>query len=282
MELSQIEYEVDPGVIEKLLEELPEKALMLGIRVLLAALVFFIGVQCIRVVRKVLKRALERGKAEVSAIHFMDSLVKFGLYFVLIFMIASGFGVDATSILAVLGSAGVAIGLALQGCLSNLAGGVLLLILKPFGVGDYIEDGMGNAGTVATIDIFYTHLTTPDNKIIVLPNGTLANGTITNYTECELRRIDIPVGISYDADIKKAKEVLEKVLLEEEGVRKDKEILVYVDALAESSVTLGVRCWAMQADFWSTKWHLTEEIKYALDEAGIEIPFPQLDVSIKK
>lgn len=273
--------EVDPGVIERFLEELPEKALRLGVRVLLAALVFFIGAQLIRIIRKILKRTLERSRAEISAIHFIDSFVKFALYFILILLIASGFGVDATSILAVLGSAGVAIGLALQGSLSNLAGGVLILVLKPFGIGDYIEDGAGNAGTVAAIDIFYTHLTTPDNRIIVLPNGTLANGTITNHSECDIRRIDIPVSISYSADIRKTKTVLETVLEEEAAVCKDKERLVFVDMLAECGVNLIVRCWATQKDYWETKWRLTEQVKYALDDAGIEIPFPQMDVHVK-
>ena len=277
-----VEEEINPGVIEKFLNQLPEKAFHLGLRVVLAALVLFIGIQVIRVVRSVLKKALKRSHVDEGAVRFIDSFVKFGMYFILILLIASGLGVDAASILALLGSASVAVGLAVQGSLSNLAGGVLLLILKPFIVGEYIKDGVGNEGTVEEIDIFYTQLRTPDNKIVALPNGNLANTTIVNFSRCSERRIDILVGIAYEEDIRKAKEVLEKAARDEIGVVKEKEIIVFVDSLGESSVNLNVRCWASQTEYWNTKWHLTEQIKYALDEAGISIPFPQLDVHFDK
>lgn len=188
--MSDMEY-VDRGIIEKFLEELPEKAFRLGIRIVLAFLVLLIGIQMIRLVRSILRKALKRGRVDESAVRFIDSFVKYGLYFLLVILIASWMGVDAASIIALLGSASVAIGLALQGSLSNLAGGVLILILKPFTIGDYIRDGQGNEGTVDTIDVFYTHLVTPDNKAVVLPNGTLAGGCITNYTQCDKRRIDL-------------------------------------------------------------------------------------------
>ena len=241
-----------------------------------------IGVQLARLLRSMIKKALKRSHVDDNAVRFIDSFVKFSLYFVLILMIASGMGVDAASILALLGSASVAIGLAVQGSLSNFAGGVLLLILKPFVAGEYIKDNEGNEGTVEAVDIFYTQLITPDNKVVVLPNGNLANGTITNYTRCQERRIDIPVGISYREDIRKAREIMEKVASEEPGVIQEREIRAFVDSLGESSVNLNVRCWASQSDYWNTKWHLTEQIKYALDEAGISIPFPQLDVHLDK
>ena len=179
-----LENEVDRGFIEEFLSQLPEKAFHLGLRVVLAGLAFLVGVQLIRILRHVIKKALGRSRIEESAMRFIDSFIKFGLYFVLILMIASSLGVDAASILAILGSASVAIGLAVQGSLSNFAGGVLLLILKPFMAGDYIKDGLGNEGTVDAVDIFYTQLVTPDNRVVVLPNGTLANGTITNFTRC--------------------------------------------------------------------------------------------------
>ena len=223
-----------------------------------------------------------RSHVEESAIHFIDSFIKFGLYFILILLIASGLGVDAASILALLGSASVAIGLAVQGSLSNFAGGVLLLILKPFVTGEYIKDAAGNEGTVEAVDVFYTQLITPDNRVVVLPNGNLANGTITNYTRYDERRIDIPVGIAYKEDIRRAKEVLERVPKEDPGVIKEKEIRIFVDSLGESSVNLIVRCWACQSEYWDTKWRLTEQVKYALDEAGITIPFPQMDVHLDK
>lgn len=280
MDIRQIGKEA--GVIEKFLQELPERAFHLGLRVVLAALAFLIGVQLIRLIRHVLKKALGRSRVDDSAVSFIDSFVKFGMYFILILTIASGLGVDAASIIALLGSASVAIGLAVQGSLSNFAGGVLLLILKPFAPGDYIKDGSGNEGTVNSIDVFYTHLVTPDHKSIVLPNGTLANGSITNYTKCPTRRLDISVGISYKDDIKRAKEVLTGLLMDDPAVLKDEEVLVFVDTLGDSSVILNLRCWTRQSDYWTAKWRLTEEIKYALDGAGIGIPYPQMDVHVDK
>ena len=273
-----LEKEVNTGVIERFLQQLPEQIFHLGLSVVLAALAFLIGVQLIGLLRRILKKTLIKSRVDEGAVRFIDSFVKFGLYFVLILMIASGMGVDAASILAILGSASVAVGLAIQGSLSNFAGGVLLLVLKPFVAGDYIRDGLGNEGTVDAVDIFYTQIITPENKVIVLPNGTLANGTITNYTKCSERRIDIPVGIAYEEDIHKAREVIEAAILAMPSVLKEKEIRVFVDSLGESSVNLNVRCWALQSDFWTTKWELTEQIKYALDEAGVRIPYPQLDV----
>lgn len=278
MDIQQIGKEA--GVIEKFLQELPERAFHLGLRVVLAALAFLIGLQLIRLIRHVLKKALGRSRVDDSAVSFIDSFVKFGMYFILILTIASGLGVDAASIIALLGSASVAIGLAVQGSLSNFAGGVLLLILKPFAPGDYIRDGSGNEGTVDSIDVFYTHLVTPDHKSIVLPNGTLVNGTITNFTKCPTRRLDISVGISYKDDIKKAKEILTELLMADPAVLKNEEAFVFVDALGDSSVILNLRCWTLQSDYWTAKWRLTEETKYALDEAGISIPYPQMDVHV--
>ncbi len=280
MDIQQIGKEA--GVIEKFLQELPEKAFHLGLRVVLAALAFLVGVQLIRLIRHVLKKALDRSRVDDSAVSFIDSFVKFGMYFILVLTIASGLGVDAASIIALLGSASVAIGLAVQGSLSNFAGGVLLLILKPFAPGDYIRDGAGNEGTVETIDVFYTHLITPDHKSIVLPNGTLANGTITNFTKCPTRRLDISVGISYKDDIKRAKEVLINLLKADSAVLKDEDMMVFVDTLGDSSVILNLRCWTLQSDYWTAKWRLTEEAKYALDEAGINIPYPQIDVHVEQ
>lgn len=268
-----------PAPVQKFLETLPEKALNLGVRILLSVLVFVVGVQLIKLIRRILKKSLQRAKADIGVVQFLDSLVKMVLYVMLIFTIATGFGVDAASIVALVGSAGVAIGLALQGSLSNFAGGVLILLLKPFKVGDYIkEDNKGNEGTVIEIQLFYTKLATADNRIIILPNGTLANTSMTNVTEAATRRLDITVGIAYNSDIKKAKEVLTEMLKADEATLKNQDMLVFVDALADSSINLGIRCFVKKEDYWETKWRLTEETKYALDKAGIEIPFPQLDV----
>ena len=268
-----------PAPVQNFLESLPEKALHLGVRVLLSVLVFVIGVQLIKLIRRILKKSLKRARADLGVVQFLDSLVKTVLYVVLVFTIATGFGVDAASIVALVGSAGVAVGLAVQGSLSNFAGGVLILLLKPFKVGDYIkEDNKGNEGTVTEIQLFYTKLTTVDNRIIILPNGTLANTSMTNVTEAATRRLDISVGIAYDADIKKAKEVLTGMLKADEAVLQDQNMLVFVDALGDFSINLGIRCFVKQEDYWETKWRLTEETKYTLDNAGIEIPFPQMDV----
>ena len=272
----------EPGVIKKFLEELPEKILALGVRILLALLVFAIGTQIIKVIRKIIKKSMNRANADTGAVQFVDSFVKAALYVILVFMIATSFGVDAASIIALVGSAGVAIGLAVQGSLSNLAGGVLLLLLKPFKVGDYIVADSGHEGTVKEIQIFYTKLVTPDNKVIVLPNGTLSNNSIVNATAAKTRRMDIVVGIAYDSDIRTAKEVLMEVIKNDEAVLKDMDMNVFVDQLAESSVNLGVRCWFNNEDFWTGKWRVTENCKYALDRAGIEIPFPQLDVHVQQ
>ncbi len=274
--------EFNIGIIEKFLQELPDKALRLGIRVVLAIAAFFIGTQLIRIVRKLVKKSMQRANAETGAIQFVDSFVKAVLYVVLVFMIASSFGLDAASVVAVLGSAGVAIGLAIQGSLSNFAGGVLILLLKPFKVGDYIiEDSKKNEGTVVEIQLFYTKLATIDNKIIVLPNGTLANTSLTNVTANKMRRVDLRISISYEADIRYAKQIITDVLREDEDTLKDKEMFVFVDELGDSSVVLGVRCWFLNEDYWEGKWRITEEIKYALDRNEIPIPYPQMDVHIR-
>ncbi len=268
--------------LANLIDSVSSGALHLGFRVLLAILLFGIGVQLIKLIRKIIGRSMKRAHAEIGAVQFVDSFVKAALYVVLILLLASYCGVDAASIVALLGSAGVAIGLAVQGSLSNLAGGVLILVLKPFRVGDYImESSTGKEGTVTEIQIFYTRLLTFDNQTVILPNGSLANNSLVNVTAQSCRRMDITVSISYGADLKKAKEVLTAVLEKDEAVMQDKERLVFVSSLGSSSVDLGVRCWFSQADFWPGKWRVTENCKLALDEAGIEIPFPQMDVHLR-
>lgn len=270
------------NLAETALQNLSQKALNLGERILFAVICFFIGVQIIKFVQKVVRRGLERAKADVGVIQFVGSFLKAALYVILGFMIASSFGVDAASIVAILGSAGVAIGLAVQGSLSNLAGGVLILILRPFKVGDYIVAGAGGQeGEVKEIQIFYTKLVTPDNKLVILPNGSLANNSIVNVTAEKCRRVDVGLSVAYGADLKKAKETLLKVIQEDKKTLKDKDMLVFVDELGDSGIRLVVRCWFANEDFWEGKWRVTENCKYALDEAGIEIPFNQLDIHMK-
>lgn len=285
-QIREIEYiasdELNVGLIERYLQELPDKLIRLGVRVLLALVVLFIGIQLIKLVRRILRKAFERRNVDVGVSHFLDSLVKVTLYILLLFTIASYFGLDATSVVALVGSAGVAIGLAVQGSLSNFAGGVLILLLKPFKIGDYIRDAAGNEGTVEDVQLFYTRLVTPDRHMVVVPNGELANSNILNMSTLNDRRMDIKVGISYESDIRKAKEVLLKVLEEDPGVLQDEEKRVFVEELADSSVVLGLRCYSANENFWETRWRLMETVKYALDEAGIGIPFPQVDVHMKE
>lgn len=266
----------------QILEAIPAKILHLGIRILLVFLLFFIGTKVIKLIRKILRKSMEKAQAETGVIQFVESFVKAALYVLLVFLLASQLGVDATSIVALLGSAGVAIGLAIQGSLSNLAGGVLILLLKPFKVGDYIIESVSNhEGFVTEIQIFYTKLRTADNRIVVLPNGVLANNSLVNVTSEKDRRLDIKVGISYDADLKKAKEVLFNVLKQEKSLIPDKDCLVFVDELADSSVNIGLRCYVESGEYWNARWRIIENCKYALDEAGISIPFPQMDVHLQ-
>ena len=242
-----------------------------GLEVLAALVAFFIGRLVIKWIRKIVRRSFERSEADKGVEQFVDSLLKYGLYGILIFCLISSLGFDTTSVAALLASSGVAIGLALQGSLSNFAGGVLILLLKPFVVGDYIiEDTNGKEGTVKEIQIFYTKLSTIDNKTIVIPNGMLTNNSITNATAKDERQLDLRVGISYNADIKKA------------SILKEEQMNVFVNDLADSAVVLGIRAWVKNEEYWATRWRLLEEIKVELDENGIEIPYPQVTVHMKE
>lgn len=273
----------NPGIIRTWLEGLVPDLLNFALQVVIALVVYVIGGKIIKLILKMLSRGMERRGTDEGVKQFLLPLVKYSLYVILIFIIMGLFGIATTSAVAVLGSAGVAVGLALQGSLSNFAGGVLILLLKPFRVGDYIvEHSGGKEGTVTEISIFYTKLLSADNKMILVPNGTLANCTVTNVSGMEKRRVDVEVGIAYEADIRTAKEVLKKIAAEDEARLKEEEPVVFVDSLGDSSVNMGVRIWVEAENYWSTKWRLTENVKYALDEAGISIPYPQMDVQIKQ
>ncbi len=273
----------EPGVFRSWLESLIPGLLGFALEIVLAVVVYFIGTRIISFARKILRRWLERTEADTGVKQFLDALLKYVLYFILIVIILTLFGVTAASVVAVVGSAGLTVGLALQGSLSNFAGGVLILMLKPFKVGDYIiEDTHGNEGTVAEISIFYTRLLTADRKTIVIPNGTLANSSLTNATHSETRRIDIEVGIAYEADLKLAKEILKKQAEAETCRLPEEEILVFVSELGASEVKIGLRIWVRTEDYWPVKWRLTENIKLALDEQKIEIPYQKIDVQMRQ
>ncbi|MBO6137054.1 MAG: mechanosensitive ion channel family protein [Lachnospiraceae bacterium] len=260
---------------------LPEKLLNLGIRVLVSAICVIIGIKLIGAIRKLVKHSMERFGVENYLIHFVDSVLKVLMYVLLALLIAGNFGVDAASIVAVVGSVGITIGLALQGSLANFAGGVLILILKPFKVGDYIlEDTNKNEGKVQAITMFYTTLQTYDGKAVMIPNGILSNASLTNYTGLNRRMIDLSVGIDYSSDIKKAKEVIYEVMRADPSVLEDSEPIVFVRSLGDSAVVMGGRLWVAADDYFPTLWRLNENVKLALDANKISIPFNQLDVHL--
>lgn len=252
-------------------------------RVLLAIIVYVIASKLIRKACRLIVLSMNRANADTGVTQFVSSLAKAAMYFFLIVTIATSFGVKESSIAALLTSGGVAVGLALQGGLSNLAGGVIILILRPFAVGDYIiENSEKQEGTVVKIDLFYTTLSTVDNRRITVPNGKLTNSSIVNVTAKDNRKLEIKVGISYGSDLKIAKRILEELLQKDPGIMSDEEMQVFVDELASDSVVLGLRAWVKTEEYWAVKWRLNEAIKLEFDKAGVEIPFPQLDVHIKQ
>ena len=262
-------------------ESLIPRLLDFVIEVALAFVFIIIGMKIIKWIRKILKKSLERNHADTGLVQFLDSLVKYGLYIILALTILQRFGVQTTSIVAAIGSVGVAIGLALQGSLSNFAGGVIILLLKPFKVGDYvIQDSL--EGTVSEIQLFYTTLTTPDNRKIVIPNGQLADNSLINATAADTRRLDIRVGISYSSDMKLAKEILLNLGNGDEDTIKEAEKapMAAVEELGDSAVNMLLRVWTPTDQYWAVKFRLTEAVKKSFDEAGIEIPFNQLDVHL--
>lgn len=252
----------------------------LGYRILMAALILIIGFRVASMVRKMLEKSFTRMEMEVSLKKFLLSMVYAVVCGLSIFIAADKLGISSASIIALLGSAGLAISLSMQNMLGNFAGGVIILLMKPFKVGDYIICGQ-EEGTVSVIGLVYTTLNTMDNKQIVLPNGNLANTSLTNVTAQEKRRLELKVGISYQSDLKKAKEILYGLFESHPLITKDQDLIVFVDQLGESSIIIGARGWVETGSYWSVKWELTEKVKLAFDEAGIEIPFRQMDVNIK-
>ena len=253
------------------------------IKVVLSIIVFFVGRRIISWIVNIMRKSLERANVDAGVVQFISSAGKAVLYMLLIFNIAISLGVKESSVAALLGTAGVTVGLALQGGLANLAGGVLLLIFKPFVVGDYIIQDQANGceGTVAKIEICYTTLLSIDNKKIVVPNGTLSNSTIINVTAKENRKLEIKVVISYDADIRKAKKVIEDILKADPDTRSDNsEMVVFVDSLADSAVIIGLRVWVPTDAYWKTKWRLNQRIKEEFDANGITIPYNQMEVYV--
>lgn len=244
-----------------------------------ALIVWVIGKKILKALLKVLGKALDRSRLDEGVTKFTMSLSKFAGNVVLVIMIIDILGFDTTSFIAVLGSAGIALGMSLQGSLANVAGGILILLFKPFAVGDYIVAG-GYEGNVTTIDLLYTKLITIDNKTVTIPNGTLSNSSIVNVASQPQRRLDIQIGIGYSSDLKLAKKLLLDAMNKQSGVLTDKDIMVVVKSLDDSCVTLETRCWVMTSDYWNVRFALLEGYKETFDDNGIEIPFNQMDVHI--
>lgn len=254
-----------------------EMAMLYGPQLILAILVLVIGLWIVNRVVNLTNKGMERASVEPTLARFLSSLVSIGLKALLLISVASMVGIETTSFIAILGAAGLAVGLALQGSLGNFAGGVLVLLFKPFKVGDFIE-AQGVAGTVAEIQIFNTIIKTGDNKVVIVPNGAVSNGVITNYSKEATRRVDFVFGIGYGDDIGKAKEVIGRLVAADERAFKDPAPTIVVSELADSSVNITTRVWVNAADYWGVKFDLTENVKLAFDQEGISIPFPQQDV----
>lgn len=252
-------------------------------KVILALVVYALGVKAIGMICRFVKKQMGLFGTDEAAKGFLLSIIKIALHVMLILTIAGNLGVDKTSVAALVGSAGVAISLALQGGLSNFAGGLILMFLRPFSVGDYIiENGEKNEGTVEKIELYYTTLMTVDSRRIVIPNSTLTNNSIINVTAMEKRRLEIKVGISYDADLLKAKSIIQKLIEDDPELLDREETQIFVDSLGDSAVVIGMRAWVKTKEYWNTKWRMQEEIKMEFDRQGISIPYPQMDVHVKE
>lgn len=258
-------------------EALADKIFSLTWRVLISLAILIVTVQLVKLFKKFLRKTFKKVKMDDGIAGFLVSLTGVGLYILVGFFVAQSLGVDAASIIALLGSAGVTIGLAIQGSLSNIAGGVLILILKPFKIGDYIiENTHNNEGSVVEIGLIYTKLNTFDNKTVILPNGMLANSSIVNVTHTPYRMIELIFDIAYSADFNLAKDIIDKVIREDEAVLTEKPILIAMDSLDSSSVKVCSRFYVKNENFISARYRIREKVKFALDENHIEIPFTQV------
>lgn len=246
-----------------------------------AIVVLLIGLWLIKRITGGVRKLMEKREVDPSLIPFLTSLINFALKAMLVITVISMLGIEMTSFIAILGAAGLAVGLALQGSLSNFAGGVMILIFKPFRVGDFIE-GAGHTGSVKEIQVFNTILKTPDNITIIIPNGNLSNTSITNYSKEEQRRVDWTFGIAYGDNVDEAYKVLERLIGEDSRILKDPEPFMAVSELADSSVNIVTRVWVNAEDFWGVKLDMLKSVYEEFDKAGLSIPYPQMDVHVQK
>ncbi len=252
-----------------------------GPKLIGAIITLIVGLWVIKIIQRAVKRNFEKRDVDVSLRGFLNSMIGILLKIMLLISVVGMVGVEMTSFIAILGAAGLAVGMALSGTLQNFAGGVMILIFKPFKVGDFI-DAQGHTGIVNEIQIFNTILKTPDNKTIIIPNGGLSNSSMTNFSTEPRRRVDFVFGIAYGDDVDKAKKVLFKMINEDERILKDPEPFIAVSELADSSVNLVVRVWAEAANYWGIYFDLQEKVYKTFDKEGLNIPFPQMDVHLQK
>ena len=267
--------------IQALWDSASQFIILYGLRIVVAIVIFLVGRWLAKLLKRSIQNSMQAKGVDLAVSQFAGSLTYALVLAFTIVAALSHVGVQTASMIAALGAAGLAVGLALQGSLANFAAGILIIIFKPCRVGDYIE-GAGVSGSVEDISLLATSLLTPDNKRVVIPNASLMSDPITNYSAMPTRRIDLVIGISYDADIKTAKQILEKVLNEESRILADPAYTIAAAELGDSSVNLVVRPWVNTSDYWPTRFDLTERIKYALDEANIGIPYPQMDVHLQQ
>lgn len=258
-----------------------DNALVWAKQLVIALLILWIGMRIVKVMLRGFKKAMSLREMDPSLTSFLESLMKITLQAFVLIATINQLGVATTSIVAVLGAAGLAVGMALSGTLQNFAGGAMILMFKPFKVGDFIE-AQGYSGTVKSIQIFVTTLTTPDNKLIILPNGALSNGSLVNFSAQDFRRVDWVFGIGYDADLDEAKATVRGLLEADERVEKDKPILVELGAMADSSVNLTTRAWVKAEHYWDVHFAMNEAVYKSFNAKGISIPYPQMDVHLHK
>ncbi|MCW9051876.1 MAG: mechanosensitive ion channel [Motiliproteus sp.] len=268
---------VDLSVLEKYQDQAIEYASLYGSKVLLAILTLIIGLWIIKYIVSGVDKALKVAKVEDTLAIFLEKLISTILKVLLFISVASMVGIETTSFIAIFGAAGLAVGLALQGSLSNFAGGVLILLFKPYKVGDFVEL-QGFSGSVKEIQIFNTILHTGDRKTIIIPNGPISNGSIVNYSLSPIRRVDMVFGIGYDDDLKKAKEILQRLVAEDDRILKEEDNQVMLSELADSSVNFTVRAFVNSADYWGVYFDMQEKVKLTFDAEGLSIPYPQQDV----
>lgn len=283
MYLTAKTVETSANLLKQTLDDLVNWLIDKAGSVFIAIVFIAIGMKIVGLLVRFMKRSFEKTKMEPSVAGFMVSAIRIVGYILVFLTAATIVGVEVTSFVTILGTASMAIGLALQGALSNLAGGVLILVLKPFVVGDYIiENDKNMEGTVVSIDIFYTRLLTYDNKLVVIPNGILTNNSLVNVTNEVNRKMELKIAIAYNSDIKKVKDLVYQLLSEDKRILESEPKDVFIDSFNESGMTLGIRAWVKTEEYWNTIWDLRERVKEGFDENGVEIPYNRLDVNVLK